>query len=187
MHSRALPDICLGPIGNFQGSYQFLNLVTGSVIKCCTFDELLAPQSVIDHVTALAAKSEVSSNLIFTNRHWVPFKWSTDNASVPPITPVTSYPDIPAKMPGVLISRHQPTQDAPPAPTCPHEPDWEQMADKAVDNADLELTELLPPPPEFITIDDDGNNYQVQVAPSMSQLPVLPKVDPTSKPPPTPC
>jgi hypothetical protein len=41
--SRALPAICLGPTGNFQGSYHFLNLVTGSLIKRQTFDELLAP------------------------------------------------------------------------------------------------------------------------------------------------
>ena len=33
MHSCALPTICLGPTGNFQGSYHFLNLLTGLVIK----------------------------------------------------------------------------------------------------------------------------------------------------------
>jgi hypothetical protein len=171
MRSRALPAICLGPTGNLQGRYHFLNLVTGSVIKPRTFDELPVPQSIIDHVTALAAKSGVSSNLIFADSCRVPFEWSTKHASVPPITPVAPYPGIPAKMPGVLINRHQPTQDAPPVPPCPHEPDWEQMADKAVDNADLELTELVPPPPKVITINDDDNNYQVPVVASTSQLP----------------
>jgi hypothetical protein len=68
MRSHALPAISLGPTGNFQGSYHFLNLVTGSVIKCRTFDELPEPQSVIDHVTALATTSGVSSDLIFANR-----------------------------------------------------------------------------------------------------------------------
>ncbi len=33
MQSCALPTICLGPTGNFQGSYHFLNLLTGLVIK----------------------------------------------------------------------------------------------------------------------------------------------------------
>ena len=33
MHSCALPTICLGPMGKFQGSYNFLNLVSGLVIK----------------------------------------------------------------------------------------------------------------------------------------------------------
>jgi hypothetical protein len=87
---------------------------------------------------------------------------------------------------GVLISCHQPTQDAPPVPPHPHELDWEQLADKAVDNANLELTELLPSPPMVIIIDDDDNNYQVPVIPSTSQLQVLPKVEPTSNPLPTP-
>ena len=127
----------------------------------------------------------MSSNLIFGNSRRVPFEWSTEDASAPPITLVAGYPDIPS--PRVLISHHQPTQDTPPVPPHPHEPDWEQMADKAVDNANSELTELLPPPPEVITVDDDDDNYQVPVAPSTSQLPVLPKVKPTSNPPPTPC
>jgi hypothetical protein len=91
---------------------------------------------------------------------------------------------IPSKIPGVLISHHQPTQDAPPAPPHPHEPDWVQMADEAVDNANLELTELLPPPPKVITIDDDDDNYQVPVVQPTSQLPVLPKVKLTCNLPP---
>ena len=33
MRSRALLTICLGPTGNFQGSYHFLNLLSGLIIK----------------------------------------------------------------------------------------------------------------------------------------------------------
>ncbi len=33
MKSRAIPTICLGPTGNFQGTYNFLNLLSGLVIK----------------------------------------------------------------------------------------------------------------------------------------------------------
>ena len=64
MHSRALPTICLGRTGNFQGSYNFLNFVSGLVIKRRAFHELPTPDSIIDHVTALAAMSGVSSDLI---------------------------------------------------------------------------------------------------------------------------
>jgi hypothetical protein len=60
MHSRALPAICLGPTENFQGSYDFLNLVTGLVIKRRAFHEIPAPDSIIAHVTALATTSGVS-------------------------------------------------------------------------------------------------------------------------------
>ncbi len=59
-----LPTICLRLTGNFQGSYNFLNLVSGLVIKRRAFHELPAPDSVIDCVTALAATSGVSSHLI---------------------------------------------------------------------------------------------------------------------------
>jgi hypothetical protein len=63
IHSHALPTICQGPTGKFQGSYHFLNLLTGLVIKWRAFIELLAPQSVIDHVTTLALKLGVPREL----------------------------------------------------------------------------------------------------------------------------
>jgi hypothetical protein len=59
MHSQAIPAICFSPTGNFQGSYHFLSLVSGLVIKQRTFDELPAPKSVIDRVVTLAATSGV--------------------------------------------------------------------------------------------------------------------------------
>jgi hypothetical protein len=68
MHSRALPAICLGPTGNFQGSYNFLNLVTGLVIKRHAFHEIPAPDSIVAHVTALATTSGVSGDLVFADR-----------------------------------------------------------------------------------------------------------------------
>ena len=59
--SRGLPAICLGSTGNIQGSYSFLNLSMGLVLKRRQFTELPAPESVIKRVTTLAAKSHVSS------------------------------------------------------------------------------------------------------------------------------
>ena len=47
MKSRGLPAICLGPTGNIQGTYSFLNLSTGLVIKRRRFVKLPAPDSVI--------------------------------------------------------------------------------------------------------------------------------------------
>ena len=57
MKSRGLPTICLGPTGNIQGTYHFLNLSSGLVIKRCYFDELPAPDSVINRVNSLAGKT----------------------------------------------------------------------------------------------------------------------------------
>ncbi len=109
MQSRALSTICLGPTGNFQGSYHFLNLLTGLVIKRRAFFELPAPQSVIDRVNTLALKSGVPRELIFANRNCIPFSWSTTNdnstADAAP-APAAPYPDLPAEMPGMLLQRH---------------------------------------------------------------------------------
>jgi hypothetical protein len=68
MHSCALPTICLGPTGKFQGSYNFLNLISGLLIKRRAFHDFSAPDSIIGRVTALAATSGVSNDLIFADR-----------------------------------------------------------------------------------------------------------------------
>jgi hypothetical protein len=40
--------ICLGPKGNLEGSYKFLNLWIGKKIMHCNFKPLPMPQKVID-------------------------------------------------------------------------------------------------------------------------------------------
>ena len=106
---RRIPAICLGPTGNIQGSYSFLNLASGLVIKRRQFTELLAPDSVIKCVETFAAKSNVSSNLVFANRHKIPFDWpDTDFSPTLDPTPMAVFPSIPAEMPRVRLSRHAP-------------------------------------------------------------------------------
>ena len=68
MKLRGIPAICLGPTGNIQGTYSFLNLATGLVIKRRRFTELPAPDSVIKRVATLAQKNGVSPNLNFATR-----------------------------------------------------------------------------------------------------------------------
>jgi hypothetical protein len=48
MEPCGIPAICLGSIGNLQGTYHFLSLVMGQLIKRCHWDELLIPQADID-------------------------------------------------------------------------------------------------------------------------------------------
>ena len=52
--SRTEPAICLGPTGNLQGSYWFLNLHTGRRIKRRKFTPLAVPTRVIDRVHELS-------------------------------------------------------------------------------------------------------------------------------------
>ena len=165
MKLRGIPVICLGPTGNIQGTYSFLYLARGPVIKCRRFTEIPAPDSVIKCVATLAHKSGVSPNLVFVDRHKIPFDWP--NNSEPSIgldpTPMAIYPHIPAKMPGVLLSSHAPTANDPPLPAPSHKIDWSHLANKAAWNADLDVTEHLPPPPGVIKIDD--NNDFIYVPP----------------------
>ena len=81
MKTRGLPAICLGPTGNIQGTYNFLNLTTGSVIKRQHFDKHPAPDSVINRVTTLAGASGVSPQLVFADRHKQPYDWPNDTAN----------------------------------------------------------------------------------------------------------
>jgi hypothetical protein len=73
-----------------------------------------APGSSICHrATTLAATSGVLSDLVFANRRQVPFPWSTADPPGIDSTPIASYPDIIAEMPGVLVDCGNNTLPAP--------------------------------------------------------------------------
>ena len=183
MRSRALLTICLGPTGNFQGSYHFLNLLSGLVIKRHAFVELPAPQSVIDRVTTLALKSGVPRELILANCNCIPFSWSTqdDNGTADADqAPVAPYPDVPAEMPGVLLKRHLRMPTASVTPISQPDPDWTQLADEAAENANLNFTEALPPPPAVVAVNND-NVFQVPLIQPPTPLPIMiPKIEQSS-------
>ena len=64
------------------------------------------------------------------------------------------------------------------------EPDWAQMTDKAITNADLDHADHLPTPPEVIVIDDEDND---PLPINMQQVPaILPKIEPQIEPTSTP-
>ncbi len=105
MQSRTMSAICLGPTGNMQGTYSFLNLTMGHVVKCCRFHEIPAPDLVIKRVNDLASTNGVSSTLVFANRQKIPFDWPDNDAPQDGLdpTPLAPYPDIPAKIPRVIL------------------------------------------------------------------------------------
>jgi hypothetical protein len=72
MLTQGTLSICLGPTGNLQGSYHFLSLVTGKLIKRQCFTELSIPQAIIDRA-AHFAKNSPSPDLIFANHHRKPY------------------------------------------------------------------------------------------------------------------
>jgi hypothetical protein len=167
MKSHGLPAICLGPTGNTQGTYSFLNLSTGLVIKCSWFVELPAPDSVIQRVNDLAANSGVSTTLIFADRHKTPFDWSDNDADPPVLDPtkMVVYPQLPAEMPGVLLKCHIPIPGDNSPFDKPYEPDWFELADKAAHTADLDNAEQLPPPLTFSRLMMTMNTYMFLLTP----------------------
>ena len=67
----------------------------------------------------------------------------------PLVQPVAPYPDVSTEFPGVTLARHAPTS---PQTTSLTKPDWVQLAEDAAENANLEFTDFLPPPPKVIII-----------------------------------
>lgn len=64
--------ICLGPTGNLQGSYKFLNLQTGKLITRRKFTPLPIPQNVIDRVNTLEKADKQRELLTFYDRQGHP-------------------------------------------------------------------------------------------------------------------
>ena len=135
MKPWGLPSICHGLTGNIQGTYNFLSLVLGLIIKWRTWTEFPIPQSIIDHVTTLSNNSGVSNDLVFANCKCQPYPWPDNPPNSLDDTPLGAYLDIPAKLPGVLLNRLSLRVQS-----NPHEEDhqyntdldWTQMADVTV-------------------------------------------------------
>ncbi|KAL7460774.1 hypothetical protein ACHAXS_001215, partial [Conticribra weissflogii] len=100
MASRTREAISLGPTGNMQGTYKFMCLSTGRIIKRRQFKELPMPTSIISRVEQLGAEG-AAEGLVFSDRHGVPFPWSANDEEV------AQHPDTPrqgiAEFPGVTV------------------------------------------------------------------------------------
>ncbi|HNJ38565.1 MAG TPA: reverse transcriptase domain-containing protein [Nitrosomonas sp.] len=59
MKARTFPAICLGPVGNLQGSYYFMNLNTWQVVKRRQWTKLPLPNEIINKINARAEKEEL--------------------------------------------------------------------------------------------------------------------------------
>ena len=66
--ARTVGAICLGPTGNLQGSYKFLNLRTGKRITRRNWTQLPMPKEVIDRVNQLGRSDNQPALLTFYDR-----------------------------------------------------------------------------------------------------------------------
>eukprot|EP00957_Ditylum_brightwellii_P143149 10906854-Ditylum_brightwellii.AAC.1 len=67
MREWTLGAISLGPVGNVQGSYKFMNLRTGKAITRHDFDEIPATHRVIQRVNKLGELQKQQGDLLFYN------------------------------------------------------------------------------------------------------------------------
>eukprot|EP00957_Ditylum_brightwellii_P099678 7592887-Ditylum_brightwellii.AAC.1 len=65
MSEHTLGAIALGPVGNVQGSYKFMNLWTGKVIAWRKYDELPAAHRVIKQVNQLGITQAQDIDFLF--------------------------------------------------------------------------------------------------------------------------
>jgi hypothetical protein len=149
MELRTRNCICLGPTGNFQGTFKFFDLDTLTVIKRKKFTEFPMPDSVINKLECLGKRDKQTGRLTFADRHNVPFDWDEeyeqcplidDNAPEPEPTSLP-FPDIPAEMPGILYESEMPNTTLLPDDPPPIAPDPDDLAAReaaaALDNANL--------------------------------------------------
>jgi hypothetical protein len=107
MDPRTKWVICLGPIGNLQGSYKFLSLAAGKKVTQRKFTEMPITESVIEQVEKMAVKDGVIKGLSFKNRKGIEYEFDNDEEYEMLVEPEESapYPDIPANAPGMLTER----------------------------------------------------------------------------------
>ena len=131
----------MGPTGNLQGSVKFFCLTTGRILKCQSFTTLPMPDRVIKRVNNIGLREKQGRTFRFLNRRGEPYAW-TD--SVPEDDPEfqglledveeAAYPDIKAEPPGVELESDKVDFSA---VTDDPEPDFEQLAAAALDNAGI--------------------------------------------------
>ena len=139
---------------------------------------------MIKRVTTLAGADGIPSRLVFANRYKQPFDWPDNTATLTPDglnpMPMAVYPDIPAEMPGVVLSRHVRNNDTEARPLeNPNNIDWTDQADAAAQNADLDNMDHLPPPPVVFDVDDD--DYILYVSPPAPTLPFVKQEEHTAR------
>ena len=139
--------IAVGPTGNLQGSVKIFCLNSGRILKRRSFTALPMPDRVIKRVKDIGLRDKQGRMFRILNRRREPYKW-TD--SVPEDDPEfqglledveeAAYPDIKAEPPGVELESDKVDFSA---VTDDPEPDFEQLAAAALDNAGINPQDRL--------------------------------------------
>ena len=150
--ARTIGAIALGPTGNLQGSYEFLNLRSGKKITRRNWTELPMPQEVIDRVNQLGEAEGQRPELTFYDRKG---RLIGDLDVTPIGNPVAQIPGVLSDEPNDPPSE-QPNMDSPndiPPPIENLEQESSGDIDPIADTADSH-SEL----PHIETVDDTEDN-----------------------------
>ena len=147
MTPRMHKAIAVGPTGNLQGLVKFFCLNTGRILKQRSFTALPMPDRVLKRVNDIGLREQQGRTFRFLNRRQETYEW-TD--SVPEDDPEfqgllkdeekAAYPDISAEPPGVELESEEVDFSA---VTDDPEPDFEQLAAVALDNAGINPQDCL--------------------------------------------
>eukprot|EP00957_Ditylum_brightwellii_P170383 12969098-Ditylum_brightwellii.AAC.1 len=80
MTEQITGTICLGPIGNLQGGYRFLNITTRRCIKRKQHPSLPMLADIIQQVKNMAKQQLQQDELVFTSMHGAPITSLDNNA-----------------------------------------------------------------------------------------------------------
>jgi hypothetical protein len=139
--------IAMGPTGNLQGSVKFYCLMTGRVLRCCSFTPMPMPDWVIKRVDAIGEREGQGWTFRFLNRQKEPYKWTdevpeddTDFQGLLENEEEAVYPDVSDELPGVELEAEErdftPVSDEP-------EADFRELVAAALHNAGIDTEERL--------------------------------------------
>ncbi len=78
LESRTKWAICMGPMGNLQGSYKFLSLATRKKVTRRKFTEMPVTEAVIKQVQEMAVKDGAVKGINFKDRQGVEYEFDND-------------------------------------------------------------------------------------------------------------
>jgi hypothetical protein len=70
--------IALGPTGNLQRSVKFYCIITGRVLKRCSFTQMPMPDCMIKRVNAIGAQEGQGREFRFLNQRHEPYEWTDE-------------------------------------------------------------------------------------------------------------
>lgn len=156
MKARTFPAICMGPVGNLQGSYYFMNLNTWQVVKRRQWVKLPLPNEIINKINARAAKEKerlsINDLRFRIGEHDLP-----DDEAVEPEDPLPQEVELQnygEGLPGEVDYEPHYFQEEEPADPEPHYFEEEEEVEPPPEAEDAEEVEDDPEPPAGYNLRD---------------------------------